>query len=331
MIANEAPTIDAPPASRAGQRSCPICAEADPTLWLAAPDRFHGRTKLYQLLRCRSCSMVWLDAPPSKSEMGAHYGPDYDHTISTAAQAPEHWFGRRDELLRLKPGGGAILDLGCATGGFLSTLKGPSWKLSGIEMSEDAASEARDRCGAEVFVGDILDAPFPPQSFDVITCFNVFEHVYEPYDVLVRVADWLKPGGIFYTLMPNIDSAGARIFRSYWYALELPRHLSHFSPATLRKVAQSAGLREVSLETWRELYFESSVRFVFDDVAKRFGVSRLPMAQSVDKASLPWKVLRKIFRMTLLQLFTAAASLAGDGETIAAVFTKDGAPRGVSA
>jgi hypothetical protein len=55
------------------------------------------------------------------------------------------------------------------------------------------------------------------------------------------------------------------------------------------------------------------------------------MAQSTDKANLPWKVLRKIFRMTLLQLFTAAASLAGDGETIAAVFTKDGTPRGVSA
>lgn len=331
MIANEAPIIDAPPAMSAGLRACPICAEPDPILWLAAPDRFHGRTKKYQLLRCRSCSMVWLDAPPSKSEMGMHYGSDYDRTISTAAQAPEHWFGRRDELLRLKPGGGAILDLGCATGGFLSTLKGPSWELSGIEMSEDAASVARSRCGAEVFVGDILDAPFPPQSFDVITCFNVFEHVYEPKEVLVKVAEWLKPGGIFYTLMPNIDSAGARIFRSYWYALELPRHLSHFSPATLRKVAQSAGLREVSLETWRELYFEASARFVFDGVAKRFGVSRLPMAQSTDKANLPWKVLRKIFRMTLLQLFTAAASLAGDGETIAAVFTKDGTPRGVSA
>jgi len=322
MIANDSPTIAAPPASDAGQRTCPICAELDPIPWLTAPDRFHGRTKPYQLLRCASCSMVWLDDPPSKSEMGMHYGPDYDRTISEAAKAPEHWFDRRNEVLRLKPGGGAILDLGCATGGCLSTLQGPSWKLFGIEMSEEAAREVRSRCGAEVFVGDILDAPFPPNSFDVITCFNVFEHVYEPKEVLVRVAKWLKPGGVFYTLMPNIDSAGARIFRSYWYPLELPRHLSHFSPATLRRVAQSAGLREVSLETWRELFFESSTRFIFDDVVKKFGISRPPLSKSTDDARLPWRIMRKIYRLTLLQLFTAAASLAGAGETIAAVFTK---------
>ena len=322
MIANDSPTIAAPPASDAGQRTCPICAELDPIPWLTAPDRFHGRTKPYQLLRCASCSMVWLDDPPSKSEMGMHYGPDYDRTISEAAKAPEHWFDRRNEVLRLKPGGGAILDLGCATGGFLSTLQGPSWKLFGIEMSEEAAREVRSRCGAEVFVGDILDAPFPPNSFDVITCFNVFEHVYEPKEVLARVAKWLKPGGVFYTLMPNIDSAGARIFRSYWYPLELPRHLSHFSPATLRRVAQSAGLREVSLETWRELFFESSTRFIFDDVVKKFGISRPPLSKSTDDARLPWRIMRKIYRLTLLQLFTAAASLAGAGETIAAVFTK---------
>jgi SAM-dependent methyltransferase len=322
MASREVPTLLASPANDLDRRECPICGTPDPLDWMKAPDWFHGRPKQYQLLCCTACSMVWLDAPPSKSEMGMHYGPDYDRTISAAADAPEHWVGRRDELLRLKPGGGAVLDLGCATGGFLSTLQGPSWKRFGIEMSEDAAKVARRRCGAEVFVGDILDAPFPPERFDAITCFNVFEHVYDPKAVLVKVAEWLKPGGIFYTLLPNIDSAGARIFKSYWYALELPRHLYHFSPATLRRVAQSAGLQEVSLETWRELFFEYSTRFVFDDFMKRLGFSRLPLAKSADDASLPWKIVRKIYRLSLLQLFTAAASAVGDGETIAAVFTK---------
>ena len=185
--------------------------------------------------------------------------------------------------------------------------------------------------GLQVFVGDILDAPFPAQSFDVITCFNVFEHVYDPKEVLVRVAKWLKPGGVFYTLMPNIDSAGARIFQSYWYPLELPRHLYHFSPATLRKVAESAGLRVVSMETWRELFIESSTRFLFDDIVGKFGISRLPMSKVSDDANLPWRIVRKIYRLTFLQLFTAIASLAGPGETLAAVLTRDGASRGVSA
>lgn len=328
MIANDTSTIDAPSVSGAVQLTCPICAEPDPVRWLAAPDRFHGRTTQYQLLRCASCSMVWLDDPPSKAEMGMHYGPDYDRTISEAAKKPEHWFERRNEVLRLKPGGGAILDLGCASGGFLSTLQGPSWKLYGIEMSEDAAREARSRCGAEVFVGDILDAPFPPRSFDVITCFNVLEHVYEPKEVLARVAQWLKPGGIFYTLIPNIDSAGARIFRTYWYPLELPRHLYHFSPKTLREVGQSAGLRVVSLDTRRELFIESSTRFIFDDLLKKFGISRQPLCKATDDVSLPWRIVRKIYRLTFLQLFTAVASLAGDGETIAAVFTRENAQPG---
>ncbi|HEX3660842.1 MAG TPA: class I SAM-dependent methyltransferase [Acidobacteriaceae bacterium] len=325
MIANEAPAFLATPAKTVDPRECPICGAPERVKWLTAPDHFHGRPERYQLLRCADCSLVWLDDPPSKAEMGMHYGADYDRTISAASKAPEHWFARRDAVLRLKPAGGSLLDLGCAGGGFLSAMKGPSWKLSGIEMSEDAAAEARRRCGAEVFVGDILDAPFSPGSFDVITCFNVFEHVYEPKDVLVKVAEWLKPGGVFYTLMPNIDSAGARIFGSYWYALELPRHLHHFSPATLRRVAYSAGLLEVSVKTHRELFVEFSTRFLFDDLVKKIGIHRRPLATSAGEPGFIWRVIRKIYRLTLLQLFTAAASLAGPGETIEAVFTKGGA------
>jgi len=323
MIASDAPTIHAASANCAGQRSCPICADLNPVPWMTAPDRFHGRTKQYQLLRCRSCSMVWLDEPPSNAEMGMHYGPDYDRTISTAAKAPDHWVGRRDELFRLKPCGGAVLDLGCSTGGFLSTLKGPSWSLFGIEMSEEAATAARSRCGAEVFVGDILDAPFPPQSFDAITCFNVFEHVYEPKEVLTKVSEWLKRDGIFFTMMPNIDSAGARIFKSYWYALELPRHLYHYSPKTLASLAQSVGLRELFINAQRDLYFERSIAYVGDDAFRRLGLKRLPAAEATE-AGLAWKIVRKAFRLTLLPLITAGASLAGDGEMIYAAFRKDG-------
>jgi SAM-dependent methyltransferase len=329
MIANEAPTVAEPRGNRTDQRLCPICADPNPIPWLAAPDRFNGRRTQYQLLRCRACSVVWLHDPPSKSEMGSHYGSDYDRAIAEASQSPDHWLPRREQLSRLKSGG-AVLDLGCGTGAFLSTLKGSSWQLHGIEMSEEAASLARKRCGAEVFVGDVLDARFPAGSFDAITCFNVFEHVYEPKEVLAKVAEWLKPGGVFYTLMPNIDSAGARIFRSYWYALELPRHLYHFSPATLGALARSAGLQEVYVRAHRELYFEASFRYLVDDLLRGIGITRAPLAR-VRPSSFPVKVIRKLFRLTVLPVITAAASLAGDGETIAAVFTRDGASPETSA
>ena len=81
-------------------------------------------------------------------------------------------------------------------------------------------------------------APFQPNTFDAITCFDVLEHMHHPREVLVKVREWLKPGGVFYTFLPNIDSAESRIFRSYWCGLELPRHLYHFSPSSLGKASR---------------------------------------------------------------------------------------------
>jgi SAM-dependent methyltransferase len=253
--------------------------------------------------------------------MDQHYGTAYDRAIAGGGEGANHWQGRRETLLRYRPGGGAILDLGCGSGGFLASLKGPSWKLFGIEMSGVAARRAEARCGAQVFVGDILDATFPPASFDAITCFHVLEHVYQPRAVLAKVSGWLKPGGIFYTMMPNIDSAAARIFRSYWYALELPRHLYHFSPATLRGLANAAGLQEVSVTTHREMFIEASTRYLLDEAFRRVGLPRAPLAQA-KAASVPWKAIRKALRLTVLPVLTRVASLAGDGESIHAVFTK---------
>jgi len=300
--------------------SCSGCGSSKADVFLVARDRFHGRARDYTLRRCGNCSLVWLDAPPSPQEMGQHYGPDYDRWIGGAGEDPSHWRERRNTLLKYKVGG-SILDLGCSAGGFLTSMKSPAWKLHGIEMSDEVARKAEARCGAQVFVGDILDAPFAAESFDAITCFHVFEHLYHPREVLERVSNWLKPGGIFYTMMPNIDSAGARIFKSYWYALELPRHLYQFSPKSLGNLAQSVGLGEVSVTTHREVFIEYSTRYVLDEVCARLGIARLPLAQT-GRPSLPWRIVRKGFRLSILPVLNGLAGLAGDGESIHAVFQK---------
>lgn len=305
--------------SRRGD-SCPICGSGKIFLFLLASDRFHGRDQHYELLRCHSCSLVWLRNPPSPAEMGQHYGPDYDRSVSVAGEAPDHWWERRDTLLQYKSGG-AVLDLGCSSGGFLASLKGPAWQLFGIDMSDSVARKAEARSGAQVFAGDILDAPFLPGSFDAITCFHVFEHLYEPGKVLAKVSEWLKPDGVFYTMMPNIDSAGAHIFRSYWYALELPRHLYHFSPVSLGYLARSVGLETLSVTTHREMFIEASMRYVCDDLLRRRGFSRAPLA-TASPPSIAWRVLRKAFRLTLLPVLAGLGSFAGDGESIHAIFKK---------
>jgi SAM-dependent methyltransferase len=253
--------------------------------------------------------------------MGQHYGEDYERAISQAGQAPGFWASRRETILHYKSGG-AVLDLGCSSGGFLAAMKGPTWKLYGIEMSERTAREAERNSGGQVFAGDILDAPFPSESFEVITCFHVLEHLHKPRQVLARAYDWLRPGGVFYVMVPNIRSAGARLFRSYWYALEIPRHLFHFSPDTLSALARSVGLQGMSITTHRHLFVEASVRYILDGLFAEVGIHRAPMAQGKPVSFLR-KVLRKGFRVGVLPVLERLAAVVGEGESIFAVFAKN--------
>jgi 2-polyprenyl-3-methyl-5-hydroxy-6-metoxy-1,4-benzoquinol methylase len=286
-----------------------------------APDRFHGRTMPFQLVCCPTCSLVWLADPPKTEEMALHYSQEYDRRIAAAGDnSPGRWRDRKQTLTQYKRSG-ALLDLGCSAGSFLKALQSKEWELYGIDMSIESARRAQAESGAKVFVGDILDAPFRASSFDAITCFHVFEHLYKPQEVLSKVSDWLKPGGIFYVLVPNIDSAGAHIFRSYWYALELPRHVFHYSPKSLSMMARSVGLEVVSLTTHREVFIEQSTRYIIDDMLRRMGIRRVPLANTT-APSIMFRLVRKAFRLTILQLLTGLASLAGDGESIHAVFKK---------
>jgi 2-polyprenyl-3-methyl-5-hydroxy-6-metoxy-1,4-benzoquinol methylase len=300
---------------------CPVCTNDNIVEFVMAPDRFHGRLIAFRLLRCSMCSLVWIADPPSPEEMTLHYSQEYDRSIAEAGNhAPGRWRDRKRTLTQYKQGG-TILDLGCSGGSFLKTLGSKEWDLHGIEMSVESARIAQAESGAKVFVGDILDAPFSASSFDAITCFHVFEHLYKPREVLSKVVEWLKPGGIFYVLVPNIDSAGAHIFRSYWYALELPRHVFHYSPKSLGTMTRSVGLEVVSLTTHREVFIEQSTHYIVDDMLRKVGILRVPLA-SMPAPGIMFRLIRKAFRLTLLPLLTGLASLAGDGESIHAVFQK---------
>jgi SAM-dependent methyltransferase len=307
---------------------CPLCGVGQAVHFMTAPDRFHWRPAEYDLVRCPTCSYVWLANPPKPEEMRFHYSEEYHRAIMTAGEksAPSRWRRQRDVIARYKKAG-AILDIGCSSGGFLGTVKSGSWKLYGIEMEASTAQKAREATGAEVFVGDVLAAPFPAASFDAITGFDILEHVYRPRQFLAKVLEWLKPGGIFYVGLPNIDSWEARMFGSYWYGLELPRHLSHFSPNSLRRVTASLGFREISLTTPRVSYVKDSVSYLSSKAAEMMGITPVPMS-SRGPRSIPFRAVRKAFQLLMVEPFAEIAARAGAGPSIEAVLGKNVSPAG---
>jgi SAM-dependent methyltransferase len=301
---------------------CPICGSTQISPLLTAPDRFHLRKVIYSLVSCSFCSGVWLSSPPKPAEMGLHYSEDYHKGIVAAGEgsAASRW---KDQvkLISQHKRGGAILDIGCSSGGFLSTMKGKDWQLSGIEMEESTAERAHANTGADVFVGDAMDAPFLPGTFDVITTFDVLEHVYNPRQFLTKVLEWLKHGGIYYALMPNIDSWESKVFGSHWYGLELPRHLSHFSPKSIRYLMNEIGFWEVSVTTPAVSYVERSSGYVRSSLLQGVGLSATPQA-TPKPVSLPWKVVRKGIRLGIIRPLAHIASIAGAGPSMEVVFRK---------
>ena len=307
---------------------CPTCSGDRVSDFLEAPDRFHLRKERYRLSRCSSCRSVWLNDPPRREDMRYHYSDDYHKGIVAAGEgsALSRWKGQVELIARHKQEG-SILDIGCSSGGFLSTMKGPSWKLYGIEMEESTAERARANTGAEVFVGDAVAAPFPPAAFDVITAFDVLEHVYSPREFLTKVLEWLKPGGVFYAMMPNIASWEARFFATYWYGLELPRHLTHFSPHSLKHLMSSIGFEEVLMKTPSISYVERSVGYVSSAILENLGFSPAPQSRP-KPLSLPRKAIRKGMRLVVIAPLAKVASIAGAGPSLEAIFRK---PESVSA
>jgi 2-polyprenyl-3-methyl-5-hydroxy-6-metoxy-1,4-benzoquinol methylase len=300
--------------------ACPSCAGQDAQMLSSAPDRFNGRHVSYDLKKCTRCSLVWTANAPRPEEMAQHYGSEYDRAVTTAGESLARFEWRREQLAQYKTTG-SVLDIGCSSGSFLYCMQRAGWDVSGIEMSRAAAEAAEARCGAKVFIGYISEAEYKPGTFDAITAFHVLEHAYSPTDMLRRVHRWLKPGGVFYMMSPNIDSAGFRVFGSYWFALELPRHLFHFSPASLTYMANSVGLEALSVKLGREPFIENSVRYIVDAGLEKVGIRRRPLANATHPG-LAKRILRKAVRKTILPLASLPMRLAGPGESIHAFFQR---------
>ena len=113
----------------------------------------------------------------------------------------------------------------------------------GTEFSDDACRFAREKLKLTVRVGALHELNFPAASFDVVVMWHVLEHVSDPRPTVAEVSRILRPGGVFLVGVPNFGSPEARLTKAGWFHLDVPRHLSHHTPASLEAVLNAAGLQ----------------------------------------------------------------------------------------
>jgi O-antigen biosynthesis protein len=111
---------------------------------------------------------------------------------------------RSEALSFLSPPLGDVLDVGCAEGANAETLRAAgAARLTGIEIDERFAEVARSRYD-EVITASVEDElPWPAASFDTVLCYDVLEHLRDPWSVLARLRDLLRPGGRVHVALPN--------------------------------------------------------------------------------------------------------------------------------
>jgi SAM-dependent methyltransferase len=234
---------------------CPICAVDDARTLARVRDLNLLTPGRFRLVRCRRCGLVYLNPRPGADEVGAYYTRDY--WVPAAGGEDERDLGagfRRavSRIVREYPGG-KVLDVGCGAGRQASAMQRRGLVVSGVDPYQSACAAAREQHGIEALCTTLQEAPFPDESFDALTFFDVLEHVHDPLGDLRKALALLRPGGTVVVKAPNIEALQARLLGKWWY-LEVPRHLTHFSPATLRRALEVAGFAYVwshAIPGWR--------------------------------------------------------------------------------
>ncbi len=207
---------------------CPLCEARAISFW--ADRRGHD------LYRCESCRLIFVFPMPAHLEdvytadyfTGAEQGhgyTDYEREKQAMSSTFEEYLRRIQMRL---PAPAKLLDVGAATGTFIELASKAGYAAEGVELSPYAAEAARKK-GLRVVTGRLEDGDYAPGSFDVITLFDVFEHVTDPKGILDSAKRLLRPGGILVVNTVDAESLYARMLGKYWHLIVPPEHLLYFS------------------------------------------------------------------------------------------------------
>lgn len=276
---------------------CPCCDDVRGRPWCSGSDRLTGLPGVYHFVACATCGLVRLHPLPAAET--PLYPADYEffrlheEEIRSPLRRLARWHSlfRRLQLVRRYSGraDGRLLDVGCATGAFLAFMAKHGWQTEGVEPSASAAAIARQR-GLLIHNSVVAEAPLRTEHFDVVTLWDVLEHIPDPLVTLRAIHRVVKPGGVVIIRVPSPAGLDAKLFGSYWTGLDIPRHCWLFRWEQLATICQRAGFATVTRHWPYSPYvlWRYSLEFWLD--------AHLP------RQAQPW--IRPLLRSPLLQLAT---------------------------
>lgn len=212
----------------------------------------------FRLLRCERCGSARtveasgsdIGPPVVSSDLyeGGYYSrpPAWlDRLIEPFRRIADR--GRLERIGGTRPGE-RVLEYGAGDGRLLELLAARGAEVAGVEPSASARERAAERGVA--LTPDLDGMSTTTDRFDRIICWHVLEHLEEPAAQMKRLAELMGPGGRVIVSVPNLSSWQARLGGDYWFAQDVPRHLTHFTPAGIRSLSEQAGLSVESMHTW---------------------------------------------------------------------------------
>jgi 2-polyprenyl-3-methyl-5-hydroxy-6-metoxy-1,4-benzoquinol methylase len=202
--------------------------------------------KIGQIVKCKKCGLVYVN--PQENNIEGLYEETEDKNYELSRETRKITFNRDIRDIEKIKRNGKILDIGCSTGIFLEVAKKRGWDVYGIELSKWAYKKAR-KVTPNIYNKTLDKCKFKDNFFDVITMWDLIEHLTNPDKEIKETNKILKKDGLLVITTPNINCFFSRITGRKWWNI-LRMHLFYFSPETITKLLQKNGFRIIKIESY---------------------------------------------------------------------------------
>lgn len=203
--------------------SCCICDIDDTRLIMKAKSLYSY--DYFNIVRCKKCGLIYVN-PRIKIEQkkeNLKMLENVEYFEKSRLRDNLIYQNVLNEIESINKIKGKILDIGCATGGFLLKAKERGWETYGVEINKNCAKFARQKYNLNVFAGELEDAKFPSQYFDVVVMIHVIEHLYNPLTVIIEIYRILKERGLLYIITPNFNNYIVKFAKKLGYLKEVDK------------------------------------------------------------------------------------------------------------